>query len=103
MLRLFLGGLGTITLIWALTYHSVIYNSVFAPMFEQVRRNTYENSESYVRGTIQDLRKLQLSYLREKDPTVREALKATILQTVDGFNFNSLPSDLNSFIESIKQ
>ena len=86
--------------VWAATYHSLFFQSVFAPKFEQVRRKTYTQSESYVRGTIQDLQKLQVEYLKEKDPDVKAALKHTIIQTASGAT--ELTPELDSFISKIQ-
>ena len=48
--------------------------SFFAPRQENVRRNVFENTQSYVKGKQQELEKLRLEYIREKDPIAKEAI-----------------------------
>jgi hypothetical protein len=90
-------------LTWAGAYHDVIFRSVFAPKYEQIRRDTYVQSESHVRGTIIDLQKQQIEYLKEKDPATKEALASVIRQTATQVSSNLLPSDLRSFVFSLNQ
>jgi hypothetical protein len=90
-------------LTWTGAYHDVIFRSFFAPKYEQIRRDTYVQSESHVRGTIIDLQKQQIEYLREKDPATKEALASVIRQTATQVPSNLLPSDLRSFIFSLNQ
>jgi hypothetical protein len=90
-------------LTWAGAYHDVFFRSVFAPKYEQIRRDTYVQSESHVRGTIIDLQKQQIEYLKEKDPATKEALASVIRQTAAQVPSNLLPSDLRSFIFSLNQ
>lgn len=90
-------------LTWAGAYHGVIFRSVFAPKYEQIRRDTYVQSESHVRGTILDLQKRQIEYLREKDPATKEALASIIRQTASQVPSDLLPPDLRSFVFSLNQ
>jgi len=90
-------------LTWAGTYHDVIFGSVFAPKYEQIRRDIYVQSESHVRGTILDLQKQQIEYLKEKDPATKEALASIIRQTASQVPSDLLPPDLRSFVFSLNQ
>jgi len=90
-------------LAWAGAYHDVIFRSVFAPKHEQIRRDTYVQSESHVRGTILDLQKRQIEYLKEKDPATKEALVSVIRQTASQVPSDLLPPDLRSFVFSLNQ
>lgn len=94
---------GIIVAIWAATYHSVLFASFFAPKFEQVRRNTYVQSDSYVQGKIQELQKFQIEYLKTQDPIVKIALAETIKYTASGISFNNLPQPLKTFILNLDQ
>jgi hypothetical protein len=91
-----------IALTWAGTYHDVIFRSVFAPKHEQIRRDTYVQSESHVRGTILDLQKRQIEYLKEKDPATKEALASIIRQTASQVPAQLLPPQLQSFLSEIQ-
>ena len=90
-------------LAWAGTYHDVIFRSVFAPKYEQIRRDTYVQSESHVRGTILDLQKRQIEYLKEKDPATKVALASIIRQTASQVPSDILPPDIRSFVFSLNQ
>jgi hypothetical protein len=90
-------------LTWTGAYHDVIFRSVFAPKYEQIRRDTYVQSESHVRGTIIDLQKQQIEYLKEKDPATKEALASVIRQTASQISSDLLPPDLRSFVSSLNQ
>ena len=89
-------------LTWAGAYHGAIFRSVFAPKYEQIRRDTYVQSESHVRGTILDLQKRQIEYLKEKDPATKEALASIIRQTASEVPTQLLPIQLQSFLSEIQ-
>lgn len=91
-----------VALAWAGTYHDVIFRSVFAPKYEQIRRDTYVQSESHVRGTILDLQKRQIEYLKEKDPATKVALASIIRQTASEVPTQQLPPQLQSFLSEIQ-
>lgn len=90
-------------LIWALALHSVVFQSVFAPMFENVNRQVFENTKSYNQGMIQELQNMQFEYLRSTDKEGKAAMATVILQRAADFPPERLPLDLRSFIENIKR
>jgi len=60
----------------------------YAPKYEQVRRQTFEQSRAFNQGMVQELENMQFQYEREKDPNAREALKSIILHRAAGYNLN---------------
>lgn len=74
---------------------------MFAPKYEQVRRNTFEQSQAYNEGMRRDLENIRNQYLAEKDPAAKAALKATFVHRAEGYP-NELPADLQSFYQSIR-
>jgi hypothetical protein len=101
-MKLSLSIVAVLVTIFLASYYLLFYSAFFFPKFEQVRRNTYTQSESYVRGVIQDVQKLQLEYLSQKDPIVKKALAETIKQTISGVDINSFPPNLITFIQSLE-
>jgi hypothetical protein len=73
----------------------------FAPKYEQVRRNTFEQSQAYNEGMRRDLESLRNQYLTATDPAAKAALKATFVHRAEGYP-NELPADLQSFYNSIR-
>jgi hypothetical protein len=73
----------------------------FAPKYEQVRRNTFEQSQAYNEGMRRDLENIHNQYLKETDPAAKSALKATFIHRAEGYP-NDLPADLQSFYNFIR-
>ena len=69
---------------------------------ENARREVFEQTQSYVEGKRQELTKYRLEYQREKDPIAKEAIRQTIIQSMANFNESKLPTDLQSFLEQLK-
>jgi hypothetical protein len=74
---------------------------IFAPKYEQVRRNTFEQSQAYNEGMRRDLENIHNQYLAASDPAAKAALKATFIHRAEGYP-NDLPADLQSFYNSIR-
>lgn len=64
--------------IFALGFFGLGWNKFFLPKYENVRRETYENTQSFVEGKQQDLAKYYLEYQQTEDPESREAIKVVI-------------------------
>lgn len=74
----------------------------FAPREEAVRREVFENSKSYIHGTIQELRNMQMEYVKADD-NHKQALGSIILHRVNDFGESNLPMDLKTFVNQIKK
>jgi hypothetical protein len=74
----------------------------FAPKLEQVRYNTFKESQSYNDGMLRDMQELKLQYLAA-NPDQKIALRAIILQRFSVYSTDRLPPDLQSFYLSITQ
>jgi len=77
--------------------------SFFAPKYENVRRNVFENTQSYIEGKRQELSKYRLEYIREKDSIVKEAIASTIRQSFTNFNKTKLDYDSQIFLDSLNK
>jgi hypothetical protein len=92
--------LALVALIWALTANDLAMAKVFNPKFEQVRRETFEQSKSYRQGAIQELQNMQFQY-EQASPEHKAALASIIMRRAA--DFQDLPSDIQSFVSSLKQ
>ena len=91
---------GMIALGWGLTFNQLGMQSFFNPKFEQVRRETFETSKAYRDGMAQELRGLQIEYIKA-DPKVQPALAAAIKHKAAGVPDDALPSDLALFVRTL--
>lgn len=73
----------------------------FAPRYEQVRRETFEQSKSYNQGMIQELENMHYQYIQADDEH-KKALSFIILHRVADYNQDNLPSDLRTFINDLR-
>jgi len=73
----------------------------FAPRYEQVRRDTFEQSQAYNEGMRRDLENLRDQYMGATDPAAKSALRATFIHRAEGYP-NQLPADLQSFYNSLR-
>ncbi|OYV27408.1 MAG: hypothetical protein B7W98_01855 [Parcubacteria group bacterium 20-58-5] len=75
-------------------------NSFFLPKMEQVRYNTFKQSQTYNDGMLRDLQDLKMQYI-SANPDQKEALKAIIIQRFSIYPMDKMPPDLQSFYYSI--
>lgn len=74
----------------------------FAPRFEQVRRDVFEQTKSYRQGMIQDLQRSQEEYILADDAH-KDALASIILHRSADFPEEEMPPDLQAFIHQLKR
>lgn len=92
---------GLLALVWLAQGSDLFMTSVFAPKYEAVRRQTFEQSKAYNEGMIHELRSAQLDYVRAKSDAERQALAAYVLHEVGGYGASKLPSDLQAFVSEL--
>lgn len=73
----------------------------FAPKYEQVRRETFEQTKSYNQGMVQELQNMQFQY-EQADAGHKPALAAIILHRAADYDESRLPGDLRTFIHSLR-
>ena len=88
-------------LVWGVAYHDLIFTSFFAPKFENVRRNTFEQSKSFRTGAVQELQNMQFEYIRS-DAEHKVALKDIIIHRSAEVPEDAMPQDLYNFIQGLK-
>jgi len=97
----FLGGLVVVIAfvfgLWYLGYQSY---SFFAPRYEQVRYDTFKNSQTYNDGMIRELYKIKQQYLSAND-TDKAALKSYAAHEFSVYQKDRLPADLQPFYDLV--
>lgn len=92
--------LGIILISAMLMGTGLLQHAFFAPKFEQVRRNTFEQSKAYNQGMQQELRAMRFEYLRASDDQ-KAALASVIRHRFADYDHNNLPQDLSQFMQEI--
>lgn len=97
-----LGGvLGLLALTWLVQGNDFFLLRTFAPRYEHVRRETFEQSKAYNQGMVQELQNMQFQYL-QADEAHRAALAALILHRAADYDGNRLPLDLRTFLAQLQ-
>lgn len=73
----------------------------FSPKYEQVRRETFEESKAYNEGMAQELRRMQLEYI-QASPEQKAAIASVIRHQIAGYDIRKLPADLQLFVSQIQ-
>jgi len=69
----------------------------YQPREEQVRRNTFAQSQTYNEGMARDLQNLRQAYLDADTPEKKGAIQSTVRQRYAGYDVDQLPPDLVLF------
>ncbi len=80
-----LGLVCTLVLIFGLNYFGLVNFHFFAPKYENVKREVFENTQSYVEGKRQALTK-HYNEWRKADNTNKEAIRMVVLQEFANFD-----------------
>ena len=97
-----LGGLVfVLALGWLFQGNDFFMYQMFAPKYEGVRRQVFEQSKAYNQGMIQELQNMQFEYV-QADQGHKDALASIILHRAADYDVNRLPADLREFIEKLK-
>ncbi len=89
-------------LVWVIQGNDFFLYKVFAPQYEDVRRETFEHSKAYNQGMIQELQNMQFQYV-QADEKHKDALASLILHRAADFDESKLPADLRSFIAGLRR
>jgi hypothetical protein len=88
-------------LTWAVQGSNFFLYSVFAPKYEQVRRQTFEQSKAYNQGMVQELQNMQFQYA-QADEAHKAALADIILHRAADYNADNLPPGLYAFVQELR-
>lgn len=91
-------------LTWIVQGNDFFLYKAFAPKYEAVRRETFEESKAYNQGMIQELQNMRFQYVRA-DADGKAALADVILHRAADYDLNDprVPSDLRSFVEELRR
>ena len=93
---------GGVALLWGVAYHQLIFTAFFGPKFENVRRNTFEQSKSFRDGSLQELENMRFEYIKAS-PEHKVALKDIIIHRATEVPEDAMPQDLYNFIQGLKR
>ena len=79
---------------------SLATTGAFLPWREQIRRETFEQSQSFVQGKITTLNRLRQDYAGANSAEHRCALRATALH--EAATANTLPTDLETWVSNLR-
>jgi len=80
--------------------HFFLYK-VFSPKYEQVRHDTFKQSQAYNDGMIQELQAMRLDYVKAS-PAHKEALTSIMLHRTAHYDLDRLPPDLRAFVADLR-
>ena len=85
---------------WGLAYHELVFTRFFAPKRENVRREVFEETKSYVHGKTQDLAKYYEEYQKAED---KEAIASIIKMRFAEFDAEAINNyKLKQFLISVR-
>lgn len=98
-----LGVIALFALIWGLAYHELVFTRFFRPRQENVRREVFEETKSYVHGKVQDLAKYYEEYQKAETPEDKQAVEGIIKMRFAEFDANVINNyQLKQFLISIR-
>lgn len=97
-----LGLVGIGILGFVLTAYDFGMYKFWAPKQENVRREVFTNTQSYVQGKITALSNERLEYQTTTDRAQKDALRNMILTEAAQIQMELLPPELQAFIRSIE-
>jgi hypothetical protein len=75
----------------------------FSPKYENVKREVFENTQSYVEGARQELAAYKLDYARAKTAEEKTAIKFTVVHRFSNIDENKLDPGLKDFLREMKE
>lgn len=101
ILAVLLATVFALTMAWAIQGNDFFLYKVFAPKYEQTRREVFEQTKSYTQGMIQELSNMRFEYVKAS-PEHQAALASVILRRAADFDETRLPPDLAQFIRELR-
>ena len=88
-------------LAWLIQGSDFFLYKFWAPKYEGVRREVFENTKSYNQGMIQEIRNYQIEYVKATKEQ-KGALASVILHQVADYPEDKMPLDVKDFIQSLR-
>jgi hypothetical protein len=90
------GLIGLCAIVFGLNYFGYALFGFFLPKYEQVRRNTFEQSQAYVEGQRRDIQNLRLEWL-DATGDRKAAIRSVALQRIAGLPESAMSPEVRSF------
>lgn len=87
---------------WLFQGNDFFMYKIFAPKYEQVRRETFEQTKSYNQGVAQELNKQYTEYQSASDAG-KQAIAAVVLHQVADYDVEKLPPHLRQFVNQLRE
>jgi len=104
-MKAFFAVIGGIALLFGFIFVANLFGwqmaAFFNPKMEQVRRNTFEQSQSYNDGMTRDLENIMLQYSKASD-TEKAALRAVALHRFSVYPSEKLTPEMRTFYNNLK-
>ncbi len=105
MFKTFISGIGLVALVlgivWLAQGNEFFMYKVFNPQYEAVRRDTMIQSRAYSEAMNRRFYDLKLQYQQATDDQVKATIRALIQHEVGAVDRSRLPSDIQSFLNSL--
>jgi hypothetical protein len=87
------------------TGSSLMFYRTWAPAWASAEREVYEETQSFVHGTVRDLRNLRLEYHRATSDAERQVISRTILHRSADLDDDVLSeySNLQAFLDTLRR
>ncbi|MEI6480296.1 MAG: hypothetical protein WCO12_02125 [bacterium] len=87
---------------WLAQGNDFFLYKVFAPKYEAVRRQTFEQTKSYNQGVVQELQKQYVDYAAAPNADVKDAIASVVLHQVADYPEDKLPDHLRNFVQKLR-
>ena len=94
---------GMLVLTFVLGLYGLGWKKFFKPKHENVERQVFEQTQSYVHGKIQELAKYRLEYYKLEDIKDKEAMRQVIIDRFAEFDKSKIrSSELQNFLTQMR-
>ena len=93
---------GVIALGWILNLNGLASYRYFAPKVEQVRHDTFKQSQAYMDGMSQDILGMKLDYAKA-DEAGKKTIADVVYHRAATIDLNDYSADVRSFVEEMRR
>lgn len=80
----------------------LFFMRMFAPAYDDARREAFEQSQAFYDGVTQELAQMQLDYARATTQEERDAIGSLVLHRTVAIDESRLSADQRAFVRQIK-
>jgi len=97
------GVIGFLAVSFLIGVYGLGMDAFFRPKYENIKRNTFENTQSYVHGAVKNLARLMQQYNETDDLDDKEIIQDSIRQQFAEFDSEKIQSyKLKNFLEKMR-